>query len=135
MSGDPITPFMANAASLNSNCCTLRPDRIKNGSVSNPTASHWFDVTAFTAPPLYTFGNSGRGILRGPSFWDADWSLARDFKLGESRRIEFQWEVLNAFNHTNLADPNTAVDSSTAGMIFNVAQGMRTQQFGIHLFW
>ena len=135
MSGDPLTPFMGNAASLNSTCCTLRPDRIKSGFVANPTTAQWFDVTAFVPPPLYTFGNSGRGILRGPEFWTADWALARDIKIGETRRIQFQWEVLNAFNHANLSDPNMAVDSSTAGMIFGIAQGMRTQQFGIHLFW
>jgi hypothetical protein len=135
MSGDPLTPILSNSASLNSTCCTLRPDRIASGFVSNPTQFKWFNPSAFVTPPPYTFGNSGRGILRGPSFFEPDWSLARSFRITESKRLEFQWQVFNAFNTANLADPSTDISSVLAGQIFNVAAPMRRQQFGIHFFW
>jgi hypothetical protein len=135
MSGDPLTPVWGDQSLLNSNCCTLRPDRIGSGFVGNPTASLWFNPKAFVQPGPYQLGNSARNILRGPSFFDADWALARDFRFGETRRIQIQWQLLNAFNRANLADPNTTVDSSTAAQIFGIAQGMRTMQLGVHFFF
>jgi outer membrane receptor protein involved in Fe transport len=135
MSGDPLTPVWGDQSSLNSNCCTLRPDRIAGGFVSNPTASRWFNTAAFIQPGLYREGTAGRGILRGPGFFDADWSLARDFKLGETTKFSIQWQLLNAFNRANLSDPDTTVTDSTAAQIFGIAQGMRTMQLGIHFYF
>ena len=80
-------------------------------------------------------GTSGRGILRGPGFFDADWSLARDFRINESTKVAIQWQLLNAFNRVNLGDPNTTADSSTAGLINGIAQGMRVMQLGIHFYF
>lgn len=135
MSGDPLTPFLSNSASLNSTCCQLRPDRIGSGFVSNPTQFKWFNSQAFVVPPPYTFGNSGRGILRGPSFFEPDWSLARSFRITEDKRLEVRWQVYNAFNTANLGDPTTDISSVLASQIFGISAPMRTQQFGIHFFW
>ncbi len=135
MSGDAFSPVMGDTSSLNSPCCGLRPDRLGSGTVNNPTATKWFDPSAFRRPALYTFGNSGRNILRGPAFWDADWALARDFKINDQMRFEFQAQFLNALNHKNLGDPSTAIDSSTAGEIFGIVQNMRQLQLGVHFYW
>lgn len=135
MSGDAFTPMLGDNSSLNSPCCGLRPDRIGSGKISNPTDSQWFDPNAFTYPAQYEFGNSGRNILRGPAFYTADWGVAKDFKLSETVRFQFEWQIYNAFNHANLGNPNATVDSSTAGGIFSVRHGMRTQNFGLHLYW
>jgi len=135
MSGDPLTPVWGDTSSLNSNCCTLRPNRMANGTVSNPSASLWFNPGAFTQPAQYQMGNSGRNILRGPGFFDADWALARDIRFGETRKLEFQWQLLNVFNHANLSDPDTTVTDSTAAQIFGISQGMRTMQLGVHFYF
>lgn len=135
MSGPPLTITWGDQSLLNSNCCALRPDRIGSGFVSNPTASLWYNPKAFVQPAAYQVGNSARNILRGPRFFNADWSLARDIKLGETERLQFQWQLLNAFNHVNLANPDTTADDSTAGQIFGIAQGMRTMQLGIHFYF
>ena len=135
MSGTPFTPIVANAASLNSDCCTLRPDRLGQGSVSNPDRSQWFDRTAFRVPGQYIFGNSGRNILRGPGFSVADWALSKSLEFTETKRLELRWEVFNAFNRTNLANPVASIDSSLAGRILGIAHFMRRQQLGVHLFW
>ena len=103
--------------------------------MSNPTASLWFNPKAFIQPGLYREGTSGRGILRGPGFFDADWSLARDFKLSETAKISIQWQLLNATNHANLGEPDTTVTDSTAAQIFGISQGMRTMQLGIHFYF
>ncbi len=135
MSGPPLTIGWGDQSLLNSNCCSLRPDRIASGFVSNPTASMWYNPKAFVQPGQYQVGNAARNILRGPSFFDADWSLARDFRLGETTRIQLQWQLLNTFNHVNLGGPDTTADSSTAGQITGIAQGMRTMQLGVHFYF
>ena len=45
-----------------------RPNRICDGSISNPTIDKWFDTSCFVAPTdlTGTYGNAGRNIIRGP---------------------------------------------------------------------
>lgn len=135
MSGSPFTPTVANTASLNSDCCTLRPDRIGQGTVANPDRNQWFDKTAFVVPGLYPFGNAGRNILRGPSFATADWALSKSLRFTETFRLELRWEAFNAFNQTNLGNPTAAIDSTLAGRITGLAHFMRRQQLGAHFYW
>jgi carboxypeptidase family protein len=136
-SGIPFTPILGNTASYNSPGVTLRPDRLQSGAVSSPTRDRWFDKSAFATPPLYTYGNSGRNILRGPGLANLDWAIGKNFHISESKLLKFRWEVFNAFNRTNLANPVNTIDSSTAGRIFSLFPGynMRRMQFGLHLVW
>jgi hypothetical protein len=89
--------------------------------VSNPTIAQWFNTSAFSNPPLYTFGNSGRDWLRGPGFWDFDLSLNKKFTLpvgSEGRyHVDFRADFYNAFNHTNFAQPNATLGSAATGTI------------------
>ncbi|HWB97910.1 MAG TPA: TonB-dependent receptor, partial [Bryobacteraceae bacterium] len=135
MSGAPFTPTLGNNASLNSDCCTLRPNRNAKGTVSNPNRSRWFDPTAFSVPAQYTFGNSGRNILRGPAFSSFDWALTKSFHFTERKQLELSWQVFNALNSTNLSNPVGTVDSATAGRILGIAAPMRRQQIGLHFFF
>jgi len=131
-SGDYFTPTLDNAATLNSSGVGLRPDRIGSGKVSNPNRNLWFDPTAFTVPALYTYGNSGRDILLGPGFASTDLTLAKAFHITEGSSLKLEWAVFNAFNRTNLGDPNASVDSSTAGRITGIVDFKRRMQVGLH---
>lgn len=64
---------------------------------------------AFVAPPQFTFGNAARGILVGPRSFNLDLGVSREFLAGEERRVQFRWEMLNAFNRVNFEAPNTAI--------------------------
>jgi len=130
--GKYFTPTLANGSSLNSTI-GLRPDRIGSGEVSNPDRNLWFNPADFTVPALYTYGNSGRSILAGPGYASVDLSLAKAFALTERARLEFRWDAFNAFNRTNLANPDTNVDVSTAGRITGIQEYMRRMQIGAHL--
>ena len=45
-----------------------------------------------------------RNNLRGPTFWNVDLGLAKNFKLPwEGQRIQLRVDAFNAFNHTHLA--------------------------------
>ena len=90
-------------------------------TVSNPTLSQWFNRSAFSNPASFTFGNSGRDLLRGPGFWDFDVSVNKKFIIpigSESRyHVDFRADFYNAFNHPNFAQPNATVGSAATGTI------------------
>ena len=133
-SGLPISPgFATTPTSLNSDQST-RPDQIADPLAGvNQSRNLWFNPAAYVAPGLYTFGNAGRNSLRGPNFFEADWSLSKAFRIRERYAIDLRWEVFNAFNNTNLASPNNNVDSGAVGVIQALAFPKRNMQFGAHI--
>ncbi len=77
------------------------------------------DVTAYSLPSLYTFGNLHRNDARGPGAANTNFSLFKDFTLYESLKLQFRAEAFNVFNHANLANPgNVALPTATNG-VFN----------------
>jgi len=83
-----------------------------NLSAGDRTPAHWFRTEAFVNPTLMTpgvFGNSGRNILIGPGFQQWDLSLLKNFRIFETRNLQFRAESFNVFNHTNFTGINTTV--------------------------
>jgi hypothetical protein len=91
----------------------LRPDRVGDGNLPDPTPDHYFDIGAFTAPPANAgrIGNAGVGILEGPGTIAISGGLAKTFALGGRARLRFETTFTNLPNHPNFAPP--AVDVST----------------------
>ncbi len=58
-----------------------------------------------TAQFGYNFGpgkcGEGSMVVTGPTYWSADISLVKRFKLKGNATIDFRAELLNAFNHAN----------------------------------
>jgi hypothetical protein len=82
-----------------------------------------------------TFGNAPRNSLRGPSYFNTDFSLIKSLNFRENFRGQFRAEVFNFFNNVNLGQPNGCVDCGSAGQITGIAAGstMRQMQFSIRL--
>jgi hypothetical protein len=113
--------------------------------------SNWSPTTGYLnanafAAPAGNFGNLGRDQIYGPSFKNVDFSVSKDFKLNETRTLQFRSEYFNVFNHPNFALPSGFISprSSPAGLITqtpDVAQGNpglggggpRVVQFGLRL--
>jgi hypothetical protein len=74
--------------------------------ISNPNIQEWFNTAAFTLPPLGSFGDSTRGLVRGPGYWNLDLSASKDFPLGETRKLQFRSEFFNALNHPSFLSPS-----------------------------
>ena len=76
-------------------------------------------VTNYTATsfPLGTYGNVGKGALRGPGFVSWDTGLMKNFEMTERAHLQFHAEYFNVLNHTNLGNPNLTANSSTFGAI------------------
>ena len=91
--------------------------------------------TVFLVPANNTFGNMPRNWLFGPQFINQDLSLSKNFRITERFRFQLRGEFFNAFNHTNLGDPNTNVTDPNAGQITGLASSyqMRRLQFAFRL--
>lgn len=113
-----------------------RPNRLKDGNlpVSDRTIDRWFDLTAFASPAQFNYGNSGRGILVGPGSVNTDFGLQREFPFGEAKRVQFRWEMFNAFNRANFTTPNSSIGNALAGVISNTAPA-RVMQLGLKLYF
>lgn len=133
--GYPITPVWGGVNLSGALTGTLYPDRIGTGTLPNPGIDAWFDTSAFVQPAPYSFGNSGRNILRAPGLTNVDLALAKNFsipQLGEAARLQIRIDATNVFNITNLNAPNMAVGSYGAGQIWSCG-AMRVMQLGAKL--
>jgi hypothetical protein len=94
------------------------------------------DLKVYAVPGPYLFGDASRNALTGPPLYSFDWALTKNFKISERFNLQFNWQVFNAFNFTNLQNPsNTNTDTPTAGIITDIQAPMRNMQFGLHLSW
>ena len=88
---------------------------------------------AFIAPPAGVFGNAGRNVLRGPGAVVFDFSVHRNFSLGERRELQFRWEVFNLTNTPQFGLPDRNVTGSSPGAITTLANDPRIMQFALRL--
>jgi Carboxypeptidase regulatory-like domain len=95
-----------------------RPNRICDGNLSNPTIDRWYDLDCFVRTPdiTGTYGNAGRGIIRGPGSFNIDASLIKNTRIGRFN-TEFRVEAFNLLNHPQFANPNTTFDNAQGGRI------------------
>ena len=63
--------------------------------------------------PLFTNGNMGRNVLRGPGINNWDISLMKNFPFTESKYLQFQTNFFNAFNHAQFFSPT--ISEGTVG--------------------
>lgn len=82
------------------------------------------------------FGNSGIGIVTGPSQNNSDFAIIKrtPFRLlGESSNVEFRTEFFNVFNHTQFGNPDSSVTSPTFNVISTTSVNSRIMQFALKL--
>src|SRR5581483_9358211 len=118
--GFPFTPTIGTDPANTGT--SKRPNRLRSGTLSNPSINLWFDNTAFTVPQAYTFGNSGNNILTGPGLTNWDFALLRNFRFEAASRplgLEFRAEFFNIANHPNFGLPVTNIQSATVGQILS----------------
>src|SRR5216683_4729026 len=149
--GQYFTPYNLNSPAILNSPIFDRPDQIgdpfKGGTVAaNPTCKApaqvrtvqtWYNPCAFVQPALFTFGDAGRNSLKGPGYGEVDLSLTKSFAITERAHLDFKWDVFNALNRLNLANPTCAgaafVDISDAGQICSIVDFGRRMQLGVHL--
>ena len=72
----------------------------------------FFRTDVFQLPARGSIGNSARTLFRGPGINSWDLAVFRNFPVREKMRLQFRWELYNAFNHTqfNNLDRNARFD-------------------------
>jgi hypothetical protein len=137
--GLPFTPVLANSVANTGS--SSRPN-IASGvsaAVSDPTINHWFNTSfnvpgaVWSTPALYTFGDAGRNILRGPGRLNLDTSLFKEFLISERVRLQFRGELFNGFNHPQFDLPNATIGNAQAGIISATLGTPRDIQLGLRL--
>jgi Carboxypeptidase regulatory-like domain len=64
------------------------------------------------------FGNAGKGTWRGPTLWDVDSGLIKNFYPAPSHErfnLQFRAEFFNLFNHPQWSDPNVTYANGAFG--------------------
>jgi hypothetical protein len=145
-SGDALTILYANSSNvfgIGADRAQLTPGCTKAqvvtaGSVQQKL-NNYFNSSCFTTPPVIgadglgtAFGDSGTGIVNGPSQANVDLSVAKNISLPwrkEQSSLQLRAEFFNAFNHPQFADPNTNFSSATFGVISSTSVNPRVGQF------
>jgi len=94
------------------------------------TATAYFDTSCVQYPGA-TYGNEGRGVLRGPGRNNFDMTLSRNFNLGSEKRVmTFRFEAYNVFNHTQFNGVSTNLTLANFGVVTSARPG-RINQLGL----
>jgi hypothetical protein len=110
-----------------------RPDILPGAilTVPNPDPSRWFNTNAFSRSNLH-FGNAGRNILFGPGMRTFSLGVFRNIPLfGETRRLQFRYEVFNLLNTPVFAQPGNTLGTGNFGRITSTAGDNRQMQFAL----
>jgi hypothetical protein len=116
----------------------LRPNLIGNPILPKDqrTIDRYFDASALALPSVnQPFGNAGRNIARGDSFYQFDFGLQKNFAMlfiNESSKLEFRTEFFNLFNKTNFGAPNSTFGTAAFGQVRSTAPA-RQIQFALKL--
>lgn len=113
----------------------MRPNVVGAARLDNPTVNRWFNTAAFAAPPAFSFGNSGRNILRGDGAVNFDLSLFRNFRLPlrEGSKLQFRAEAFNVFNHVRYSNPVANLSNPNFGRVLGTASRERQLQLGLKI--
>jgi Carboxypeptidase regulatory-like domain/TonB-dependent Receptor Plug Domain/TonB dependent receptor len=115
MSGEPFTPLSGVRTanfSHQSRVDVIKPVEVKLQEIPDVAGPVLFpDRSAFAIPQPGSNG-AGRNIFTGPSYWNLDLGISKNFQLSERFTLDLRMEMFNAFNHTNF---DNIRDASTTG--------------------
>ncbi len=110
------------------------PDLIGNPNGRPCVPGTLFNTCAFANPPLGSLGNAGINIVQEPGVIAWDMSLLKNFRLTESKSLQFRAEFFNILNHPNLTTGNLQFGSSNLGFP-SAASTPREIQFALKLYF
>jgi hypothetical protein len=94
----------------------------------------YLNPDSFRLPAVGTFGNVGKGSVRGPNFVNWDMGFFKNIPISERWKLQFRAEFFNIFNRVNLNGPTTNVSSGGFGSIQG-AGDPRIGQLSLKIFF
>jgi hypothetical protein len=78
----------------------------------------WLSGAAFAQPALGTLGNMGVFNVLGPTYFQFDVAMAREFRIRERESLQFRVEAFNLLNGVRFKNPSVTLSiPSTFGNI------------------
>jgi len=144
MSGTPFTVFDSNDVSAQGTAPEItgfsaqRPNLVGNSNNGPRAVSAWLNASAFERLDLTAnagqFGTEGRNVNVGPAYADWDFAALKNFKLPDSKQIQFRTELFDILNRTNFRLPDSDISSPTFNHIL-AAQAPRQVQFALKFMY
>jgi hypothetical protein len=145
--GLPFTPTIS-GDQANTGVTGQRPNAIAP-PIKVGTVGCWFYVASnpgcqsadpsgaatFAVPTQYTYGTSGRNILRADGLVQFDFEVTKQFKITESKSLHFRAEFFNIFNTPTFVAPGTAIDAASGGQVAATLNAGRTVEMALKLFF
>ncbi len=101
----------------------MRPNRNASVPLKVPNAS-WpnssYNIDAFALEPGFdgvwgdptTLGDIGRNYIRGPGFFQWDFSTMKNFVITDKLKMQFRADIFNILNHPNFSNIDTGICSA-----------------------
>ena len=129
--GAPVSPSCSSTAGFPYSDPTLSGLTARCQEVADPRAyTHSFysnfNTAAFALAPVGSFGNTGLGIFRQPSWWNWDMSLDRAIVVKERFRVRLRWQAYNVFNHPEFNAYGTTYSFNSSNANINTTTGQYT---------
>jgi hypothetical protein len=106
------------------------PDRADHQSLVR-----WFNPAAFTPPAPFTYGNASRTIpnVMSDGMVDLDFSLYKDFAIGERFKLQLKGEAFNLTNTPTFDIPGRDATSTLFGVVTATALNPRPRAVQVSL--
>ncbi len=144
MSGTPFTVFDSNDVAAQGTAPEItgfsaqRPNLVGNPNNGPRAVSAWLNASAFErldpTANAGQFGTEGRNVNVGPAYADWDFAALKNFKLTESKHLQFRAELFDILNRTNFRLPDSDISSPTFNHIL-AAQAPRQVQFALKFMY
>ncbi len=144
MSGTPFTVFDSNDVAAQGSAPEItgfsaqRPNRIGNPNDGPRAVGDWLNAGAFQRlDPVANagqFGSEGRNVNFGPGYADWDFAALKNFKMAESKQLQFRAEMFDFLNRTNFRLPDSDISSPTFNHVL-AAQAPRQVQFALKFMY
>lgn len=140
-SGRPFTVFAGSNNNLVGNrggLANALADCLRDGTLpeTERNVDHWFNPADYAVPIPARLGTCGRNTLEGPRLVNVDLAIARTLRyFSKERRLEFRWEVFNAFNISQFGLPWGDLSDPNVGRILTLAGDPRVMQFALKFYF
>jgi hypothetical protein len=128
-------PFaVSSPVSLLNNGQSNRPNLVAgcHPNVSNPTLQTWFNPSCFVNDLVPgTYGTEGTNILHADGLQQVNFSMFKNFRVGERFNLQFEADFQNLFNHPNYGFPDSTVGDPAIGAVTSASVNARIIQLGL----
>jgi hypothetical protein len=107
------------------------------GPLLGPGACHnaapcvdYINPNAFAQPAIGTFGNVGKGIVRGPGLLNFDMNISKNIPINERFKLQFRAEFFNIFNRANFLNPGSSSSTAGSSAAYAVSNGVAVSSAG-----